>query len=161
MAPSVPTPEGLRLPASPLVAAVDQAAADRHVSVSDLLGNTGQKLYARVRAAGTATLDQIEDTCDRLGCHPYELYGPAYQRLAIAAASGLLEPEATVTAWHQATCARAGCAQPIQPGEPVGLVADVGPCCGACCGLDHPAAPERADATATATTPPPRKEEAA
>jgi hypothetical protein len=159
MAPSVPTPDRLRLPASPLVAAVDQAAADRHVSVSDLLGNTGQKLYARVRAAGTATLGQIEDTCDRLGCHPYELYGPAYQRLAIAAVPGPLEPEATVTAWHQAACARPGCDRPIQPGEPVGLVGDVGPCCAGCCGHD-PCRPQRAEATA-ATSPPPGKEQAA
>src|SRR4029453_2550874 len=69
-----PTPEALRLPAGPLLAAVDQAASDRGVSLSDLLGNTGQKTYTRVRQAGAATLAQVEDTCDRLGCHPYQLY---------------------------------------------------------------------------------------
>ena len=95
-------PEALRLPAAPLLAAVDQAAHDRRTSVSDLLGKSGQKAYARARAAGTATLAQVEAVCDRLGCHPYELYGPAYQRLALASGSGPLEPEVTVTAWHQA-----------------------------------------------------------
>ena len=105
-------PEALRLPAAPLLAAVDQAAHDRRTSVSDLLGNSGQKAYARARAAGTATLAQVEAVCDRLGCHPYELYGPAYQRLALASGSGPLEPEVTVTAWHQAACARPGCHQP-------------------------------------------------
>jgi hypothetical protein len=81
------------------------------------------------------SLRQVEDLCDRLGCHPYELYGPAYQRLALTSLPGPLEADATVTAWHQAGCARPGCSRPIRPGELVGLVADVGPCCAACCGL--------------------------
>jgi hypothetical protein len=156
-----PVPEALRLPAGPLVAAVDQAAHDRGISTSDLLGNSGQKAYARARAAGTATVTQVEAVCDRLGCHPYELYGPAYQRLAIAGGTGPLEPEVTVTAWHRASCARPGCDRPIGVGEPVGLVAEVGPCCAACCGLDHPATPEPVEATAAATRPSPRKGKAA
>jgi hypothetical protein len=126
MASPAPAPEALRLPAEPLLAAVDQAAGDRGVSISELLGNTGQKHYA-------------------------------YQRLAIAAAPDRLEPEVTVTAWHQTACARPGCAQPIQPGESVGLVGDVGPCCAPCCGLDRHR-PQRA--TDTITTPP-RKERVA
>jgi DNA-binding Xre family transcriptional regulator len=150
-------PEALRLPAEPLLAAVDQAAGDRGVSVSELLGNTGQKHYARARQADTVTLDQVERICDRLGCHPFELYGPAYQLLAIAAAPGPLEPEVTVTAWHQTACARPGCAQPIQPGEMVGLVGDVGPCCAPCCGLDRHWPQRAADTIAN----PPRKERAA
>jgi hypothetical protein len=157
----VPIPEGLRLPAGPLLAVVDQAAGDRGVSVSELLGNTGQKLYARARQAGTATLTQIEGICDRLGCHPFELYGPAYQRLAVCSGPGPLEPEVTVTAWHQACCARPGCTRPIQPGELVGLVGDVGPCCASCCGLDRPAALEGAGVTASAATTSPRRERAA
>jgi hypothetical protein len=131
-------PEALWLPAAPLLAAVDQAAHDRRTSVSDLLGKSGQKAYARARAAGTATLAQVEAVCDRLGCHPYELYGAAYQRLALASGSGPLEPEVTVTAWQQAACARPGCHKSIRPGELVGLVADVGPCCAGCCGSEWP-----------------------
>jgi hypothetical protein len=150
-------PEALRLPAGPLLATVDQAAHDRGVSVNDLLGNSGQKAYARVRSAGSATVAQVEAVCDRLGCHPYELYGPAYQRLALTSVPGPLEPEVTVTAWHQASCARPGCAQPIQPGELVGLVGEVGPCCARCCGLD-PRQPQRAEAS---PTPRPEKEQAA
>ena len=134
----IPIPEALRLPASPLLTAVDQAADDRRVSSSDLLGNTGQKAYARARQVGTASLAQVEAVCDRLGCHPFELYGPAYQRLALTSGPGPLEPEVTVTAWQQAACARPGCHKSIRPGELVGLVADVGPCCAGCCGSERP-----------------------
>jgi hypothetical protein len=128
-------PAALRLPAAPLLAAVERAARGRGVSPTALLGNTGYHAYARARLAGTVTLRQAEATCDRLGCHPYELYGAAYQRLALSSIPGPLEPDATVTTWHQAGCARAGCGRPIGPGEPVGLVAEVGPCCAACCDL--------------------------
>jgi hypothetical protein len=138
-----PVPDALRLPAAPLLAAVERAARGRGVSPSALLGNTGYHAYARARRAGAVTLRQAEATCDRLGCHPYELYGNAYQRLALSSAPGPLEPVATVTAWHQAVCARAGCGRPIGPGDPVGLVRDVGSCCAACCGLDGQAAPAR------------------
>jgi hypothetical protein len=136
-----PTPRALRLPAGPLLAAVDHAARGRQTTVVGLLGRTGQKAYYRARQAGTLTLRQVEDLCDQLGCHPFALYGPAYQRLALAAAPGPLDPDATVTAWHQAICARPGCGRPIRPGDPVGLVSDVGPCCAACCGLDAHTAP--------------------
>ena len=142
-----PIPELLRLPAGPLLAAVDQAAHDRGVSASDLLGNSGQKAYARVRQVGSATLAQVEAVCDRLGCHAFELYGPAYQRLALASGSGPLEPEVTVTAWHLAACTQPSCHQSIRPGELVGLVGEVGPCCVRCCGLD-PRQPQRAEASA-------------
>jgi hypothetical protein len=87
-------PEALRLPAAPLLAAVDQATHDRRTSVTDLLGKSGQKVYARARSAGAATLAQVEAVCDRLGCHPYELYGAAYQRLAL---SGLTDHEALLS----------------------------------------------------------------
>ncbi len=135
MARYAPVPAALRLPAAPLLAAVDRAARGRGVTPSALLGNTGYQAYVRARRAGTVTLRQAEDTCDRLGCHPYELYGAAYQRLALASAPGPLGPDATITAWHQAVCARPGCGRPVRPGEPVGLVGGVGPCCAACCGL--------------------------
>jgi hypothetical protein len=140
-----PTPQALWLPAAPLLAAVDHAARGRETTVVGLLGRAGQKAYYRARQAGTVTLRQVEDLCDRLGCHPFELYGPAYQRLAIAAAPGPLEAEATVTAWHEAGCARPGCDQPIHPGDPAGLVRDIGPCCAACCGLDPHTAPRALD----------------
>jgi hypothetical protein len=145
MAVFTPMPDALRLPAAPLLAAVQQAARGRGVSPTALLGNTGYHAYTRARQAGTLTLRQAEATCDRLGCHPYELYGTAYQRLALSSTPGPLEPDATVTAWHQASCARAGCRRPIRPGEPVGLVREVGPCCATCCGLDTHNAPAGRD----------------
>lgn len=75
----------------------------------------------------------------------------------MASGPGHLEAEVTVTAWHAATCARPGCAQPIQPGELVGLVGEIGPCCARCCGLD-PRQTQRAEASATTG---PGKEQAA
>jgi hypothetical protein len=156
-----PTPRALRLPAGPLLAAVDHAVRGRQTTVVGLLGRAGQKAYYRAREAGTVTLRQAEDLCDRLGRHPFELYGPAYQRLALAAAPGPLEAEVTLTAWHHATCARPGCGRPIRPGAPVGLVRDVGACCAACCGLDAHTARPSAGATAATTAPPPPRQGAA
>jgi len=135
MAQFTPTPDGLRLPAGPLLAAIDDATRGRETTLVGLLGRTGQRAYYRARRAGSLSLRQAEDLCDRLGCHPFELYGPAYQRLAIAAVPGPLDPDATVTAWHAAVCARPGCARAIRPGEPVGLVGGVGACCAVCCAL--------------------------
>jgi hypothetical protein len=128
-------PATLRLPAGPLLAAVHEAVCGRGRSLERLLGNAGHTTYRRVRQAGTASLPQVEELCDRLGCHPYELYGQAYQRLALAAVPGPLTPDVVVTAWHEAVCDRPGCGQPVHPGEPVGLVGEVGACCGACCDL--------------------------
>ena len=128
-------PAALRLPAAPLLAAVRQAAAGRGRSLTGLLGDAGYHAYKRIRRAGTASLRQVEDLCDLLGYHPYELYGQAYQRLALAAVPGPLTPDAVVTAWHEARCGRPGCGRPIRPGERVGLVGEVGACCAACCDL--------------------------
>jgi hypothetical protein len=130
-------PAALRLPATPLLEAVDQAARGRGRSLQRLLGDAGHAAYRRVRRAGTASLRQVEDLCDRLGCHPYELYGKAYQRLALASVPGPLTPDVVVTAWHPAACDRPGCTRPIRPGERVGLVGEVGACCAACCDLGH------------------------
>jgi hypothetical protein len=136
-------PAALRLPAGPLLAAVDRAAHGRGRSPRRLLGEAGHAAYRRVRRAGTASLRQVEDLCDRLGCHPFELYGQAYQRLALAAVPGPLTPDAVVTAWHEAVCGRPGCGRPIRPGEPVGLIGEVGACCAACCDLVPTTAEER------------------
>jgi hypothetical protein len=135
MARAAPAPGGLRLPAGPLLAAVEQAARGRETTLVGLLGRAGQKAYDRARRAGRLSLRQAEDLCDLLGCHPFELYGLVYQRLALAAVPGPLEPDATVTAWHETVCARPGCGRPIRPGERVGLVGEVGACCAVCCGL--------------------------
>jgi hypothetical protein len=132
-------PTAMRLPAGPLVEAVTEAARTRQRGLRRLLGSAGSATYRRVRRAGTASLHQVEDLCDRLGCHPYELYGQAYQRLALAAVPGPLTPEVVVTAWHAAVCGRPGCTRPIHPGERVGLVGEVGACCAGCCDLTPPA----------------------
>jgi hypothetical protein len=128
-------PAATRLPAGPLVDAVTEAARTRQRGLRRLLGSAGHACYRRARRTGTASLRQVEDLCDRLGCHPYELYGHAYQRLALAEVPGPLTPEVVVTAWHAAVCGRPGCARPIHPGERVGLVGEVGTCCAGCCDL--------------------------
>ena len=61
-------PAALRLPAAPLLAAVRQAASGRGRSLSGLLGDAGYHAYKRIRRAGTASLRQVEDLCDRPGC---------------------------------------------------------------------------------------------
>jgi hypothetical protein len=128
-------PAAMRLPAGPLVAAVTEAGRRRQRGLRQVLGSAGHAAYRRVRRTGTASLRQVEDLCDRLGCHPYELYGQAYQRLALAGVPGPFTPEVVVTAWHEAVCGRPGCGRPIQPGERVGLVGEVGACCAGCCDL--------------------------
>jgi hypothetical protein len=128
-------PAAMRLPADPLVAAVTETTRQRRCGLNRLLGSAGSATYRRVRRSGTASLRQVEDLCDRLGCHPYQLYEQAYQRLALAAIPGPLSPEVVVTAWHAAACGRPGCARPIHPGERVGLVGEVGACCAGCCDL--------------------------
>jgi len=40
-----------------------------------------------------------------------------------------------VTAWYPTLCRNPGCGHRSVVGEPVGLVAEVGPCCAACTGL--------------------------
>ena len=131
------TPGRLRLPAGPLLAAIERAVRGREITLVGLLGRSGQRAYDRARRAGTLSLRQAEDLCDALGCHPFELYGQEYQRLALASSPGPLEADAAVTAWHETECARPGCARPIRPGELVGLVGEVGACCAGCCGLTH------------------------
>ncbi len=73
---AAPIPEALRLPAAPLLVAVERAARGRGVTPSALLGNTGYQTYARARQADTVTLQQAEATCDRLGCHPMSCTAP-------------------------------------------------------------------------------------
>jgi hypothetical protein len=128
-------PAAMRLPAGPLVTAVTEATRLPGRGLRWVLGSAGSACYRRVCRTGTASLRQVEDLCDRLGCHPYELYGQAYQRLALTAIPGPLTPEVVVIAWHEAVCGRPDCARPIHPGERVGLVGEVGACCAGCCDL--------------------------
>jgi len=45
---------------------------------------------------------------------------------------------AVVAAWYPTLCRHPACGYRSDPGEPVGLVSQLGPCCAACCTLPGP-----------------------
>ncbi len=49
-----------------------------------------------------------------------------------------LRPMAVVAAWYPTLCRHPACGYRSDPGEPVGLVSQLGPCCAACCTLPGP-----------------------
>jgi hypothetical protein len=49
-----------------------------------------------------------------------------------------LRPMAVVVAWYPTLCHHPACGYRPDPGEPVGLVSRLGPCCAGCCALPHP-----------------------
>jgi hypothetical protein len=79
-----------RLPAAPLVAAVE-----RHPAIAKprrgwktrlrrLAGKAGVGAYQRAVRDGWVSLRALERLCDAFGWHPRELYGDAYDRAALA-----------------------------------------------------------------------------
>lgn len=67
-----------RLPAEPLVAAVEARLRKQGTSRKRLLGSNGRTAYPRVRAEGTVTARMAAQLCAALGLDPRELYGAAY-----------------------------------------------------------------------------------
>jgi hypothetical protein len=97
----------VRLPAWPLLEAIDRRAGkntrsidqrhpDRTASLHELLGLSGTRMYHRALRDGTVTLHTIEQFCDLLGWHPYQLYGPAYEEAAFAGTPDDFDPWAEV-----------------------------------------------------------------
>jgi hypothetical protein len=70
------------LPAAPLVAAIRSYATRRQLSLEVLFDQAARRAFYRARQSGEVTLVAVEDFCDRLGLHPRELYGDAYDRAA-------------------------------------------------------------------------------
>jgi hypothetical protein len=75
-------PNRQHLPAAPLLEAVTSYATRRQLSLEALFGQAARRAFYRARRSGELTLVAVEDFCDRLGLHPRELYGDAYDRAA-------------------------------------------------------------------------------
>ncbi len=69
-----------RLPAAPLVAAVEAHRQERQASRNRLLGRSCARAYLKVRTEGTATAHTAARLCRRIGTDPREVYGDAYDR---------------------------------------------------------------------------------
>jgi hypothetical protein len=87
-----------RLPAAPLVAAIDRhpAIGKPHRGWKTRLrryaGTSGLAAYRRAAQEGSVTLRSLEMLCDRFGWHPRELYGDAYDQAAFAGRSPRFDP---------------------------------------------------------------------
>jgi len=79
------SPDRNRLPAAPLLHAIQQRARLRHQSLRELLGPELFGAYGNAQAAGTISLVTLERFCDEvLGWHPRMLYGEAYDQASVA-----------------------------------------------------------------------------
>jgi hypothetical protein len=75
----------VHLDAAPLLAAIERTARDRGISAYALLDDTAaRRRYEDARTRGTVTLVVAEGLCDRLGWHPRELWGDAWDAAALA-----------------------------------------------------------------------------
>jgi hypothetical protein len=75
-------PNRQRLSAAPLLAVVRSYATRRQLSLEVLFDPAARRAFHRARQSGEVTLLAVENFCDRLGLHPRELYGDAYDRAA-------------------------------------------------------------------------------
>jgi hypothetical protein len=73
-------PNRQHLPAVPLLEAVTSYATRRQLSLEALFDQAARRALQRGRRSGELTLVAVEGFCDRLGLHPRELYGDAYDR---------------------------------------------------------------------------------
>jgi hypothetical protein len=73
-----------RLPAAPLLQAVQQCARRRRQSLRELLGPELFGAYGNAHASGSISLITLERFCDEvLGWHPRMLYGEAYDQATL------------------------------------------------------------------------------
>jgi hypothetical protein len=74
-----------RLPAAPLLQAVQQRARRRRQSLRELLGPELFGAYGNAHTTGTISLVTLERFCDEVrGWHPNMLYGDAYDQASVA-----------------------------------------------------------------------------
>jgi hypothetical protein len=79
-----------RLPAGPLLAAIEQHPAIRKPQrgwksrLRRYAGKGGAASYRQAVQDGQVSLTTLEHLCDQFGWHPRELYGDAYDRAAFA-----------------------------------------------------------------------------
>jgi hypothetical protein len=107
-----PTPaRNPRLPAQPLIHAIDQTVRDRRTELSALIESNGAlwKTVQRVRLRTTKpnpadrwiTLEQGEELCAHFGWHPWTIWGNKWDHAADQAARAVPHDEtyAAFTAW--------------------------------------------------------------
>ncbi|SRR6266508_5684850 len=85
-------PNRQHLPAAPLIEAVSSYATRRQLSLEVLFDQAARRAFYRARQSGELTTVAVEDFCDRLGLHPRELYGDAYDRAAFTYIARRPEP---------------------------------------------------------------------
>ncbi len=91
-----------RLPAGPLLAAVDAYAARRQQPVEELLDDALQDRLRDATRSGTVTVGSAERCCDALGWHPRMLWGQVYdQAIADDTPHTATAAPGTATAWRQ------------------------------------------------------------
>jgi hypothetical protein len=91
-----------RLPAAPLLAAVDAYAERRQRPVEELLGDALQRVLRGAARSGTVTVGAGERCCDALGWHPRMVWGDAYdQAIADDTPHTATAAPGTATAWRQ------------------------------------------------------------
>jgi hypothetical protein len=71
-------PNRQRLSAAPLLAAISSYATRWQLSLEVLFDPAARRALRRARRSSELTLVAVEGFCDRLGLHPRELYGDAY-----------------------------------------------------------------------------------
>ncbi len=77
----VPLP---RLPAGPLLEAIEARRLQRGTTLLALLGERGASAQGRARQEGTVTVRKVADLCGLLGVAPQAVYGDAYDQAASA-----------------------------------------------------------------------------
>src|SRR6266487_3374209 len=91
-----------RLPAGPLLEAVDAYAARRQQPVEELLDDALQRVLRDATRSGTITVGSAERCCDALGWHPRMLWGEVYdQAITDDTPHTATAPPGTATAWRQ------------------------------------------------------------
>ena len=91
-----------RLPAGPLLAAVEAYAERRQQPVEELLDDALQRVLRDAARTGTVTVASGERCCDQLGWHPRMVWGDTYdQVIADDTPHTATAPAGTSTGWRQ------------------------------------------------------------
>jgi hypothetical protein len=91
-----------RLPAGPLLEAVDAHAQRRRRPVEELLGDALLRVLRAAARSGTVTVGSGERCCDQLGWHPRMVWGDLYdQAIADDTPHIATASPGTATAWRQ------------------------------------------------------------
>jgi hypothetical protein len=94
--------ERRRLPAAPLLEAIDAHAQRRRQPVEELLDDALQRVLRDAVRSGTVTVSAAERCCDALGWHPRMLWAETYdQAIADDTPHTATAAPGSTTAWRQ------------------------------------------------------------